>query len=157
MKRNYKTESEALAKAIDIAIECVEKVWPTGYKERDKNHFVTVYLDFKKKCLHPEPQFQNLQSLKSLENDVFIYFQEGKDETIELFWKRLKAEGLAYKRKNPLIAILKRKKIKNQYEFDYVTDTIVTLQQEGTITESQANELKSMLGDFEMKVKNCYE
>ncbi|PSR55557.1 hypothetical protein AHMF7605_19625 [Adhaeribacter arboris] len=157
MKRNYKTESEALAKAIDMAIECVEKVWPAGFNEKQKEHFVTVYLYFKELCLHSEPEFKNLQSLKSLENDVFIYFQEGKDETVELFWKRLKEEGLGFKRKNPLTAILKRRKIKNKYEYDYVTDTIVALQQEGTITESQANELKNMLGNYEMKVKNSYE
>jgi hypothetical protein len=153
MKKDYKQESENLIKAIDIAINCFNEEWPEGFNQQHVNQFISVYQDTKESCL-TLPRFRNLRNLKEAENDIFIYFQEGKGKTVELFWKRLKEERLPYKRKNPLTAILKRKRIKNEFEYDYVTDIVVALQQEGTITDEQGVELKMMLGEFEKKVKN---
>lgn len=153
MKREYKTESETLAKAIDIAISCYEEIWPEGFNESQIKHVISVYSEWKEQTLNPKPNFRNLQSLKYQEQEVFTYFQEGQGKTVELFWKRLKEENFPYKRKNPLTAILKRKRIKNEFEYNFVTDTVVALQKEGAITEEQATELKSMLGDFEEKAK----
>ncbi|WP_207435984.1 hypothetical protein [Sabulibacter ruber] len=154
MKKDYKVESETLAKAIDIAIECVENVSPDGFNSSHKEHFIAVYLEWKNKILNPEPQFKKLQSLKYNERDVFIYFQEAKGATVELFWKKMKEAGLPYRRKNPLIPILKRKRIKDDLEYDHVTDVVVGLEQDGTITQEQAKDLKSMIGEYENRKNN---
>ena len=45
--------------------------------------------------------------------------------------------------------ILKRKKINNDIEYDFVTDLIVPYQQEGMITEEEVILLNAYLGKFE--------
>jgi hypothetical protein len=49
--------------------------------------------------------------------------------------------------------ILKRKKIINDIEYDFVTDVIVPYQHEGMITEEEVILLNTYLGDFEKKAK----
>ena len=44
--------------------------------------------------------------------------------------------------------ILKRKKINNDIEYDFVTDVIVPYQQEGMITEEEVILLKYLFGEF---------
>ncbi len=62
--------------------------------------------------------------------DVFTYFQEANGDTVEYFWRRLKEENLDSKRVTKLELILKRARIKNQEEYDFVTDTIVPFEQD---------------------------
>lgn len=47
--------------------------------------------------------------------------------------------------------ILKRKKINNQQEYDYVIDTIVPFQQEGIISEEDVKNLNKYIEIFETK------
>src|SRR5690349_9615327 len=117
MKRNYEQEAEKLAKVIDIAIEACEKHMPENDITTQK-YFISGYTKFKEEALSPKPEYKNLKSLDSLKNDVFIYFQEGKGDTVEYFWKRIKEENLDFKRVNKLNKILKRKRIVSQEEYD---------------------------------------
>lgn len=152
MKRIYKEEVEKLVKAIDIAIEAVKKYMP----EQDlktQEHFIKSYQMFKEETLNPKPQYRNLKSLDLSKVDVFIYFQEVKGDTVEYFWRRLKEERLDYKRVNKLDKILKRKKIKNQEEYDYVTDAVVPLKQEGVITDKEFEKLSEMLDGYQFGTK----
>jgi hypothetical protein len=60
---------------------------------------------------------------------------------------------LPYKRENRMAKILKRKKIINDIEYDFVTDVIVPYQQEGMITEEEVISLNTYLGDYENRKK----
>lgn len=86
----------------------------------------------------------------TIEN-VFTLFQEGVGEAVEFFWKQVGKEELGYVREDKLRKVIERGKIKGRLEFDYVTDTVIVAKQEGRITEAEASQLVSMLGDFESR------
>jgi hypothetical protein len=94
-----------------------------------------------------------MSSLKYKEEDVFIYFQEASGETVNEFWKRIKESGLPYKRENKMEKILKRKKIRNDIEYNYVIDTIVPLQQEGVLSKEDVSLLEQMMAQYEQKIR----
>ena len=86
------------------------------------------------------------------------YVSENKNEInhfIDVYkeWKEIKAQNLPYKRENKLAKILKRKKINNIHEYDFVIDVIVPYQQEGLINEEEVVLLNKWLGDFENRKK----
>lgn len=160
MTDKYKIASENLAKALDIVIAVVQKFPPKGWEEHyvieNKNEIdftIDLCNERKEMALNPEPKFRNLKSLKYDIEAVFTYFQEASGECVEQFWKEIKAQNLPYKRENKLAKILKRKKINNIYEFDFVTDVIVPYQQEGLINEEEVVLLNKWLGDFENRKK----
>jgi hypothetical protein len=139
-----------LFKAIDLAIYSFNKFPPIQLGD----DFVDFYKGLKNKILNHEKKFKNMTSHKYNIEAVFTYFQECSGPDVEEFWKQIKEAGLPYKRENKMVKILKRKKIKNDIEYDFVTDVIVPYQQEGMITEEEEILLKKYLGDFEMKRKN---
>jgi hypothetical protein len=98
-KRNYKDESERLAKAIDIAIESFQKYTPKGFDNGHVEHFVNQYKATKSSCLNPESQYANLKSLKYSQQDVFTYFQESSGDTVEYFWEKVKEAMLLPRQK----------------------------------------------------------
>jgi hypothetical protein len=153
MGLKYDEEASKLAKAIDIAIEAAEKYVPEKEDKTTQEYFIKAYKMFKEDLLQSRKEYKNLTSLKYRITEVFTYFQEGRGETVEYFWKRLKEENLDYKRVNRLAQVLKRGKIRNDAEFDYVTDTLVPLQQEGTINEQEAERLSQMLYNYEFGSK----
>ena len=160
MTDKYKIAAENLAKASDIAIAVVQKFPPKGWNEHyvtenknEINHFIDVYKEWKEMALNPKPQYCNMQSLKYVYQDIFTEFQEGSGTFIEEFWKEIKAQNLPYKRENKLPKILKRKKINNIHEFDFVTDIIVPYKQEGLINDEEVVLLNKCLGDFEIRKK----
>lgn len=142
-------KAEEIGKAIDIANESFERYPPPGYTKQHVEHVVSVHLDYKKMALHPDPKFRKMQSLRHIENDILTYFQEGSGEAVEYFWKQINLQKLGFKRKNMMSKILKRGKLKNRMEFDFVTDVIVPYQQEGLITEMEVHALNKMLSNFE--------
>lgn len=150
--KSYQEQSENLLKAIDIAIEVVRANPINGFNEQHLQLFVDSYQTWKNQLLHAEPKFQTLTSLKYNVADVFTYFNEGTGETVDEFWKKIKNEGLPYERENKLEKIILKKKIKNQQEYDYVTDTMVPFKQEGLINEEQFALLNRLVGDFENKL-----
>jgi len=149
----YSISVNNLFKVIDIAIESVQKKAPKNWDEKTFNYFINSYNNTKKLRINAEPKFRNLASLKYDYQDVFIYFQEGYGEAVEEFWKRIKEEGLPYKRENKMAKILKRKKINNNIEYDFVTDVMIPYLQQGLITEEELVLLKDYLGKFEEKQK----
>ncbi|GGF09334.1 hypothetical protein [Flavobacterium limi] len=158
MTDKYKIASENLAKASDIAIAVLQKFPPKGWEEHyvtenknQINHFIDLYMEWKEMALNPEPQFCNMQSLKYVYENIFTTFLEGSGVFVEEFWKEIKAQNLPYKRENKLVKILKRKKINNIQEFDFVTDVIVPYQQEGLINEEEVILLNTYLSNFEDK------
>lgn len=152
-KLSYQEQAENLSKAIDIAIYSVQTYPSKGLRASDIDDFIKVYTEAKKDALHPKPNFANVKSLKYIIEDVFIYFQESSGPAIEWFWKEIKAKDLPYQRKNKLKAILKRKKIKNKIEYDFVIDVMVPYQSGELITEQEVTALNQYLSDFEEKKK----
>lgn len=156
MTNKYKIAAENLAKASDIAIVVVKKFppkgWDKNYITENKNEIdftIDLYNERKERALNPKPQYCNMQSLKYLYEEIFTSFQEGSGTFIEEFWKEIKAQNLPYKRENKLAKILKRKKINNIHEFDFVTDVIVPYKQEGLINDEEFVLLNKCLRDFE--------
>ena len=102
-------------------------------------------------ALNPEPQFKKVASLKYLENDFLIYWNEADGEDIEKFWIELYKNGIDFERKDTIQAVLKRKRIKDIPEYDSVIDNIVVAEQIGRIDKSQVKELNQLIGEFEQR------
>ncbi|MEQ1734160.1 MAG: hypothetical protein ABL940_10825 [Bacteroidia bacterium] len=154
MKKNtisYEENSLNLIKAIDIAIEVIKEMPPKSIKKESFDIFLQSYLDFKHARQTAEKKFQNNKSLSYDIEAVFTYFQEVAEETTNLFWKRIKESGLPYKRENRLVKILKRGKIKNDIEFDFIIDIIQPYEADNIITTSDVILLNKMIADFENK------
>lgn len=151
MASKYEQEAEKLAKAIDIAIEAIELYPPKGFMPQHTEHFIQSYKEFKEEALNPEPKYKKLASLKYVQQDVFIFFQEASGNTVEYFWKKIKQQDLPFVRDNQLLKILLKKKIKNSIEYDYVKDTAPIFEQEGVINKEEASILNQLLLDFEIK------
>lgn len=150
-KQNYAEEAQYLAKAVDIAIFIFENYAPKSWSNADIQHLKDFYLETKNRIINPEPQYKNIASLKYLNEDIFTPFQEGYGNYVNLFWKEIKEAGLPFIRVNKMEKILKRKKINNQQEYDYVIDTIVPFQQEGIISEEDVKNLNKYIEIFETK------
>lgn len=155
-KRDYSTEANKLAKAIDIAIESLNKFPPKEMSSIDLEHTINVYADWKYSVLNPEPQFKRLVSLNYDIQNVFTYFLESTGNTINYFWKQIEENNLDYVRQDKLRKILDRGKIRGRIEYEYITDIIVVANQEGRTTEEETNKLAKMLSDFE-KVTRKFE
>lgn len=153
MKRNYEDEAQHLIEAIDIAIEVFTTPPLTGQLPDHAPQMAAAYKGFRYELINAAPQYQNLASLKYSIEEVFTYFQEGSGPVVNFFWQQIKAANLPYTRKNKLEKILKRGKINNQIEYDYVVDTVVPLEQEGMITADEAALLKQYIGNFESRKK----
>lgn len=153
MDNNYTQKADDLLKVIDIAIKVIKNSPPKNFNSNHTESFTNGYLAMKKRIEDPEPQFKNLKSLAYVENDIFIYFQEGSGQAVNEFWTKIKELNLPFKRANKLVKILKRKKINNRIEYDYVTDVIVPFQQEKIITDDEVSLLENLLRDFELRNK----
>jgi len=153
-KLSYPEQAEYLGKTIDIAIESIKKFPPNEFKNEHLTHFINTYLEFKHRVMNPDPRYRNPKSLSYLQNDILTYFQEGTGEAINYFWKQIKDQDLKYRRENKLTKVLKRQKIKNQIEYNFILDVLVPYQQEGLINKDEAAKLSQMILDFEKKLKS---
>ena len=109
------------------------------------------YNERKERRIACEKKFETLQSLKYDIEDVFSYFQEGAGLDVDEFWRLIKEANLPYERENKLEKIMKRGRIRNDIEYNYVVDTIVPFQQEGIISEDDVKKLNEMIDKFESK------
>jgi hypothetical protein len=150
-KKNYEEEAARLAGVIDIALESIEKYPPNDRDPSFLVRFREVYLEARQKALNPLPQFHRLGSLKYTIEDVFIFFQEAHGPAVEYFWQRIQEENLGYVRVNRMEKVLKRKRIANQQEYDFVIDTMVPYKQQGMLTDEEFAALSQMIGVFEGK------
>lgn len=145
----YQERAERLAKTIDIA----EKVIAVSKSldEKTRTHLLKWGREIKHMALNPEPQFKKVASLKYLENDFLIYWNEANGEDIEKFWIELYKNGIDFERKDTLQSVLKRKRIKDIHEYDSVVDNIVAAKQIGQIDKNQVKELNQLIGEFEQR------
>jgi hypothetical protein len=153
LKKEYATEANRLAKAIDIAIEAFRRYPLEGWDDKQIEHVVNVYAEWKYSALNPAPEYRKIVSLNYRIQDALTFFQEGTGQATDYFWKRIAAEELGYERVDGLRKVLSRGKIKGRIEYDQVTDSFIAAQQEGRITEEEAGRLAGMIGDFEKRNK----
>jgi hypothetical protein len=100
-------------------------------------------------ALNPEPPFRRIASLRYLEEEVLSGWYNATGPDADSVWSQIHEQVLPYQRKDVLAKVLKRRRIKDQHEFDYITDSIVLAQQDGRITKGQALELDSLLMKFQ--------
>jgi len=149
----YMEDSNCLSKAIDIASEVIKENPPKGWDQETVLRVVNLSLEVKENVLNPAAQFRNLKSLKYSSEIVFTKFQEGHGLFVEEFWRKIKSHNLPYKRENKMVKIIKRKKINNIHEYDFVIDVIVPYQQEGLIDKEQVVLLNELIDQFESRKK----
>ena len=137
--------------------EIVKEIVKLDNKDSNGNTYTDLtwelkfYNDRKERLLNAEKKFQTLQSLKYDIEDIFTYFQEAAGPDVDEFWRRIKEANLPYERENKLEKIMKRGRIRNDIEYDYVIDTIVPFQQEGILSDEDVKKLNEMIEKFENK------
>jgi hypothetical protein len=143
----YEEQAGKLVKVIDIAEQIIKEA-PDFNAELAKPT-LDFYTRIKYMVLNPEPQFKKLVSLKYLESDFFALWNEASGPDVDKFWNRIFQSKLGYVRKDTIQAVLKRGKVKNIQEFDFVTDNIVVYEQTGLLNQEQVIKLKKHIGEFE--------
>lgn len=114
-------------------------------------HIQNCYLEWKDNALYPEPKYKKIASLKYVIERIFTIFNEGSGDFVEYFWKEINKQNLGYVREDKLWKVLKRSKINNRIEYEYIIDTIGPAEQENRITNEEAKLLSEMIGIFENK------
>ena len=150
-KKNYDTEALRLVRAIDFAIESLEKFPPKDFTSVNLESFIKFYSELKSSVLNPLPQFKKIVSLNYSIQEVFTYFQEANGKEVDYFWEQISSANLGYIREDLLQKILKRGKIRGRIEYEYVIDSIVVAEQVGRITKEETQKLSNMIGLFETK------
>lgn len=139
---------------MDIAIWSLKNFDSSPLYDIHKENFYKYYEEERDRRKEIQTgKFATIASLKYNINDALIFFNESSNTAVEKFWAKIKEENLPFKRENKLKKILKRKKITNDIEFDFVTDVLVPYIQESLITQEEELLLKQYLGDFELKAK----
>lgn len=113
-----------------------------------------IYLEAYEANLEDANYFLGLKrqnALKQIENEVLTPWQESFDEDSVRFWNSIKEKEIDIFQENKIENILKKGSIKSLGEYEFVQDAIVIYQQEGKITEDEANRLSEMLLNFEKK------
>jgi hypothetical protein len=142
----YNTQAKEVAEIIDIAINSLKKNPPEDFSTAHIEHFINTYLDFKNQAINPEPRFKNIQSLTQLKNESLIYFQEGSGKAVDEFWKTITEKNIPLTRKaNHLNKMLKRGKIKNKVEYDWLIDTYNS----HTLSQDEVGKINDMIAKFE--------
>jgi len=147
----YQERAERLAKAVDIAVKIIDE--SDRFGNDSEIPMVNFCNQIKQMALNPEPQFKKVASIKYLENDFLIYWNESTGKEVDKFWTELYKNGIDFDRKDTIKTVLKRGKIKDIHEFDNIVDNIVVAEQIGQINKEQAIELSQMIGDFEIRNK----
>jgi hypothetical protein len=141
----YAIEAGKLLKAIDIAIETNIK-YPSG---KYTQHIIDTLTEWKQRAINPEKRYRKLASLKYLHHDIFNHYNTASGDKVDYFWKRIKEEGLDYHPVDILDKVLKKKRITNRIEYDYIGDNIVIFMQTGRTTEAQSILLQKWLMNYE--------
>lgn len=149
--KKYIEARDNLLKAIDLANDVLLN-YPHRRTKEDVEESIKYNNKRRELTLNADKGFQTMQSLNYIVEDFFIYFQEGAGRAdVEEFWRRIKEANLPYERENKLEKIMRRGRIRNDIEYDYVVDTIVPFQQEGVISEDDVKKLNEMIDKFESK------
>jgi hypothetical protein len=150
----YNKRAKEYLEALEIAIEILETNSSIDV-EMKKRMMEYTRLEINL-TLNREKKFRNISSLSISEKEYFTYWNEATGDHVEKFWNEIRNAELNYKRKNYLEDILKRNRIKNIHEFNYVVDTLIIAQQEERISTKEAKLLNDYLADFEKRNEGKY-
>lgn len=143
----YQEQADKLAKAVDIAEQIIKG--SADFNADLAKPMLDFGIQVKQMALNPEPQFKKLVSLKYLESDFFTFWNESTGLDVDKFWDRIFESKLGYVRKDAIQDVLKRKKIKDIHEFNFITDNIVGYKQTGQLNQEQVIELNKYIGEFD--------
>ncbi len=150
-RETYEERAQKLALAVEIAQEIINT--SSKLTDLDKKEYLKLGQLVKGCALNPRKGFKRMDSLKYLESDYFVHWDEIENPEGHRFWTELFKKGLYRERRNIIEKVLKRNKIKNIAEFEFINDTIVVAEQTGHITESQSKQLNQLMGEFEFNQK----
>lgn len=148
MPDRFEIEQKKLLEIIDVAFLAYNK-YENSYEPELFKNIIRFIAEYRK---HAEsPKRRRLSNLNDITQMVLIYFQEGFGPDVDFFWNEIEARRIDLKRVDVLEKILRKKRISNDSEYDFVTDMLVEAQQTGQITEETAELLDHYLGIYEKK------
>lgn len=151
VRQTYEQRAEQFSKVCDIGVQVlIEAEISADEKER----MIGLCSSDKQHALNPLPIYKQIGSLKCIEAEHFWYWNEHNGSHIDKFWGKVKEEGLDYERKDLFQRILKRGKISNLQEYDYVIDEILVAEQIGRISIDEVRRLNNYLSNYEKARQN---
>jgi hypothetical protein len=153
MKTNRLSFDEKIT-ALKNAIEIGEEIILTNnlLSIKDKDECMFAHKLHKARLDNLTGKFANLTSLAYNEDDFLVYWNEAIGKHVDLFWEKIKAANLPYKRKrNVLTDTLEKGRIRNIHEYHTLVDSLVIYYQNGMIDEKQMQQLSEMLDRFAIK------
>jgi len=135
LSKQYQERAGALAQACDLAAQCRnDKPW--AFERATKAM-----------ALYPELGFGTIKSLAYLENDFFTSWNEGVEPEVKLFWKKVAQAQLPFRKRDRAREILLRGSIRNDLEFEIITDAI----SDDRFNDSEIAALGKLLAQYEAK------
>ena len=101
-----------------------------------------------------EGPMRRVASLKQLESDYLVYWNEASGKHIDHFWKAVEALDIGFERRDHLAEILAKGRILNRQEYEIATDSLVGAEQEGRITAAQSSFIARLIGEYETRKAN---
>ena len=147
----YKTELDRFCKMCDVAFDAYKRFKPEGFSDEDVDSMIIMLKSIRDDTVNAGKPYRTIKNVQIGVNMILTYFQEASGETVAFFWKEIKRLGLGYKRKNMLVKILRRSHIKDDIEYDFVKDVIMSYLDEGLITDMEFKKLNDMIFTFEQK------
>lgn len=149
-KKNYEEEVKNLLQAINIAIDVTREYEASDQISIPLNNYNYHLIE---QIINAAPQYRNLKSLSYDIDDFFTLYQEGSGIAVDKFWEKIKESNLPYKRVNRIAKTLKRGKIKNDIEYQFIIDVMQPYLTEGVITEEEYGQINDMIAAFENRKK----
>jgi hypothetical protein len=146
VRQTYEQRAEQFAKICDIGIQVLTEA---EISADEKKRMISMCNSDKEMALHPLPIYKRIGSLKCIEAEHFWYWNEHNGRHINEFWLKVKEAGLDYERKDIFKRLLKRGRISNMQEYDYVIDEILVGEQTGRISIDEAKKLNNYLSNYE--------
>lgn len=145
-RQTYEQRAEQFAKVCDIGIQVLNEA---EISADEKKRMIGICNSDKEMALNPLPIYKRIGSLKCLEAEYFWYWNEHNGRHINEFWRQVKEAGFDYERKDLFKKILKRGRISNMQEYDYVIDGILVAEQTGRISLEEVERLNKYLYNYE--------
>jgi hypothetical protein len=145
----YRQRAEQFAMAIDIAAELVADT-PTAAISVEFGRMVKA-MALGTGTGAALMTRRTMAALHQLEEDFLTSWYEGSGPNADLFWQRIAEHDLPYARRDVLAGLIARGRIKTPYEHEVAVDSILVAQQEGRITEEQAEALGEMILRYEKR------
>jgi hypothetical protein len=144
----YEQHAEKFARAVDIGLKILEEA---DISPRDKERLIRLAESDKEMALNPPPIYKKVASLNCIIAEQLYYWNEEKGRHVEQFWDELAKNGIDYKRKDIFKTVLKRSRINNLQEYDYILDEILVAHQSHRLTTEELEKLNELLLNYEQK------